>query len=98
MDSSPIRFPTRNLIFNDIRFVGFWLDRWKRKRSQTEIRAAMEDVLQPLALTQIIHQIDSVFELKDFLKAIERNEQSRLGKVLLVRPGSELIKFKGQAD
>ena len=98
MDSSPIRFPTRNLIFNDIRFVGFWLDRWKRKRSRTEIRAAMEDVLQPLALTQIIHQIDSVFELKDYLKAIERNEQSRLGKVLLVRPGSKLIKFKGQAD
>ena len=27
---SPIRFPTGDLIFNDIRFVD-WLDRWKEK-------------------------------------------------------------------
>ena len=27
MDSDPVRFPTRNLIFDDVRFVGFWLDK-----------------------------------------------------------------------
>ena len=32
MVSEQVRFPTRNLIFDDIRFVGFWLDRWKRKK------------------------------------------------------------------
>ena len=27
MDSDPVRFPTRNLIFDDVRFVGFgWTD------------------------------------------------------------------------
>ena len=30
MDGALIRFPTRALIFKDIRFVGFWLDRWKK--------------------------------------------------------------------
>jgi NADPH:quinone reductase-like Zn-dependent oxidoreductase len=33
MDASAVRFPTRNLIFDDVRMVGFWLDRWRRKQS-----------------------------------------------------------------
>ena len=31
MDASAVRFPTRNLIFDDVRMVGFWLDLWRRK-------------------------------------------------------------------
>jgi NADPH:quinone reductase-like Zn-dependent oxidoreductase len=94
MDSTSIRFPTRSLIFNDIRFVGFWLDRWRRKKSINELRVALDDVLQPLALTQIKHQIDSIFKLEDFKDGLRRNSESRLGKVLLVSSDSELLKTK----
>src|SRR5690606_34610183 len=31
MTGEPVRFPTRYLIFNDVRLVGFWLHRWKRQ-------------------------------------------------------------------
>ena len=85
MDASPVRFPTRNLIFDDLRFVGFWLDRWKSKQSPTNLRKALEEVLQPLALAEINYPIDRIFPLSDFPQALARNAESRMGKVLLER-------------
>ncbi len=85
MDSSAVRFPTRNLIFDDVRMVGFWLDRWRRKQSADAMRNACEQVLQPLAMTEIRHSIDHVFDLEHFRDALARNEKSRIGKVLLAR-------------
>jgi trans-2-enoyl-CoA reductase len=90
MDSSPVRFPTRNLIFDDVRMVGFWLDRWRRKQSPAGLRNALEQVLQPLAMTELKHSIDQVFNLEDFQGALARNKESRLGKVLLARDGEFL--------
>ncbi len=92
MDGSPVRFPTRNLIFDDLRFVGFWLDRWKRKQSPAALRKTLEEVLQPLALAEIKHPIDQVFALTEFSQALERNGQSRMGKVLLERTKGLLAK------
>jgi trans-2-enoyl-CoA reductase len=85
MDADPVRFPTRNLIFDDVRMVGFWLDRWRRKQSPAGLRNALEQVLQPLAMTELTHSIDQVFNLEDFKDALARNKESRLGKVLLAR-------------
>ncbi len=83
MDGAQIRFPTRELIFDDLRFVGFWLDRWKRRQSPAGLRNAVEQVLQPLALKEVRHSIDRVFSMEDFAEAISRNRESRMGKVLL---------------
>ena len=63
MERESIRFPTRSLIFDDIRFVGFWLDRWKRKQTRKDLVNAVEEVLHPLAMTEINHPIDRVFPL-----------------------------------
>ncbi|SVC10979.1 uncharacterized protein METZ01_LOCUS263833, partial [marine metagenome] len=76
---------TRSLIFDDVRFVGFWLDKWKRKQSPASLRNAVEEVLQPLALAEIRHPIDKAFELQEFDQALARNSESRMGKVLLAR-------------
>jgi len=85
MDTSPVRFPTRNLIFDDVRMVGFWLDRRRRKQSPTGLSNACEQVLQPLAMTELKHSIDQIFNLEDFQDALSRNSQPRMGKVLLAR-------------
>ena len=85
MDPTEIRFPTRSLIFNDVRFVGFWLDRWKRRQAPGALRNAIEEVLQPLAMTEIRHCVDRVFDLADYKEGLTRNSESRMGKVLLVR-------------
>ena len=95
MDGSHVRFPTRNLIFNDIRFVGFWLDRWRKKKSINEIRTAIDEVLQPLALTEIRHPVDSIFNLSEFKEAFSRNSESRFGKVLFARDKKMINQIKG---
>ncbi|MEK9783881.1 MAG: 2-enoyl thioester reductase domain-containing protein, partial [Opitutales bacterium] len=94
MDASAVRFPTRNLIFDDVRMVGFWLDRWRRKQSAAGFRNAAEQVLQPLAMTELKHSIDQVFNLEEFQQALVRNQQSRLGKVLLARDKEFLQSLK----
>ena len=85
MDGSAVRFPTRNLIFDDVRMVGFWLDRWRRKQSTAGLRNSLEQVLQPLAMTELKHSIDQVFNFSEFREAFSRNAEPRMGKVLLAR-------------
>lgn len=85
MNGQSVRFPTRHLIFDDIRFVGFWLDKWKQGKDLNDIRKSIEDVLQPLALTEIRHPVDSIFSLSEFSEAFSRNNETRLGKVLFAR-------------
>jgi trans-2-enoyl-CoA reductase len=84
MTGEQVRFPTRNLIFDDVRFVGFWLDKWKRSRDLAALRNAAEEVLQPLAMTEIRHPVDSTFTLDQFHDALSRNAEPRFGKVLFV--------------
>jgi len=84
MTGDPVRFPTRQLIFDDLRLVGFWLDKWKRSRDLSAFRKAAEAVLQPLALTEIRHPVDSTFTLDQFQEALERNAEPRFGKVVFV--------------
>jgi NADPH:quinone reductase-like Zn-dependent oxidoreductase len=91
MDGSAVRFPTRNLIFDDVRMVGFWLDRWRRKQSPAGLRNALEQVLQPLAMTEIKHSIDQVYNLSEFKDAFNRNAQSRVGKVVFARDKEFLL-------
>ena len=90
MDGTPIRFPTRELIFGDVRFLGFWLDRWKQNQSRAGLRNAIEQVLQPLALDQVRYSIDQTFQFEEFHKALARNQESRMGKVLIAPDTSKL--------
>lgn len=92
MNGEPIRFPTRNLIFDDVRFVGFWLDRWKQQQTQAQLRNALEDILHPLAMTELKYPIDSIHSLENFTNALKRNAESRFGKVLLARDVGALKK------
>ena len=98
MDGEAVRFPTRSLIFDDIRFVGFWLDRWKTTKGLNDIRKAIEDVLQPLALTEIRHPVDSMFNLNEFEQAFSRNNETRLGKVLFARDKDDFKQPKDSVD
>jgi trans-2-enoyl-CoA reductase len=85
MTGEQVRFPTRNLIFDDVRFVGFWLDKWKRSRDLAALRNAAEEVLQPLAMTEVRHPVDSTFTLDQFSDALRRNAEPRFGKVLFAK-------------
>ncbi len=82
MTGEKIRFPTRQLIFNDIRFAGFWMDRWNRTHSGTERRALLDRVFEAIAAGAIDTPVEAVYPLEKFHDALAHNEAGRLGKVL----------------
>ncbi len=84
MVGTPIRFPTRFLIFNDLRLRGFWWDKWQRTHTKQEVKSIFDAVFDLERKGILKAPIDSEFELKDIKQAMERAVQnSRGGKVLI---------------
>lgn len=84
MTGEPIRFPTRFLIFNDLRLRGFWWDKWQRTHSREECDALFSEVFGLIADGTLKAPVDSRFKMEDIEAAMKRaTENSRLGKVML---------------
>ena len=84
MVSTPVRFPTRFLIFDDLRLRGFWWDNWRRTHTKAEVDAVFAKVFALIADGTLKAPVDSRFKLADVSKALERASQnSRNGKVML---------------
>ena len=80
-----VRFPTRFLIFNDVRLRGFWLDRWMRRHSLCEVKVLFEEVFSLMKQGVIkAAPVDRVFPLEEVVEAVRYAKQGRRkGKVLL---------------
>lgn len=84
MNSDLIRFPTRFLIFNDLRLRGFWWDKWQRTHSKEEVDALFAKIFKLIENGTLKAPVDSVYPIRDISKAMERAAQGgRMGKVLL---------------
>lgn len=84
MVGDKVRFPTRELIFNDLTLRGFWMDRWFRQSEQPVINAFMDDIYQLLENGIMQPPVDQSFPFDQALQAVQRaTESGRLGKVLL---------------
>lgn len=83
MTGEPVRFPTRYLIFNEVRLVGFWLHRWKTQAPPEKKRAVQEEIFKLMADKTLHAPIEATFPLASFAEAIDRASASgRTGKVL----------------
>lgn len=78
-----VRFPTRFLIFNDVRLVGFWWDEWSRRHGVERVREVMDAVYAMMGSGQLQLPIEETYAFKDFAAALAHDKQPRLGKVLL---------------
>lgn len=84
MVGDKVRFPTRNLIFNDLRLAGFWMDAWIRKHSRPEFCGMQQEVFDLIAKGVIVTPIHKTFPFEDALAAVHcANTCSRQGKVLI---------------
>ena len=84
MTGEPIKFPTRFLIFNDLRLRGFWWDKWQRTHSAEECRRIYDEVFALIKNGTLKAPVDSRFKLADIESAMKRaTENSRLGKVMI---------------
>lgn len=87
MSFEPVRFPTRQLIFDGISLKGFWMDRWYREHSEQR-RQVMFDNLFKLARAGVIHvPVAARYPLAQYREALAANSETRLGKVLFVPEG-----------
>jgi NADPH:quinone reductase-like Zn-dependent oxidoreductase len=84
MVGDKVRFPTRFLIFNDIRMVGFWWDKFARGLGPEGVREVMQAVYAMIADGSLSLPIESQYPFSEYELAIKHANQPRLGKVLLV--------------
>lgn len=85
MVGDKVRYPTRNLIFNDISLRGFWMDRWWRTHSEEQGRALMQQVFDGIREGVFEVPIAQRFSLREGPAAVAAaSGSSRPGKVLFV--------------
>ena len=83
MVGDKVRFPTRFLIFNDVRLVGFWWDQFARRQGAGGVRAVMDEVYAMMADGRLKLPIEQAYPFGEYKAAIEHDGRPRLGKVLL---------------
>lgn len=83
MVGDPVRFPTRFLIFNDVRLVGFWWDKFCRTQGPKAVADVMEAVYAMMADGSLRLPIEETYSFTEYKEAIARDKGPRLGKVLL---------------
>lgn len=83
MVGDAVRFPTRYLIFNDVRLIGFWWDLWRQKAGLKEYREVMSSVYQMMREGTLKLPVEATYPLAEYKTAIEHDKRPRLGKILL---------------
>jgi NADPH:quinone reductase-like Zn-dependent oxidoreductase len=83
MTGETVRFPTRYLIFNNIRLVGFWWDAFCKKAAPETVGAIMDAVFEMQANGALRLPIAGVYPLNEYRAAFALDHRPRLGKVLL---------------
>jgi NADPH:quinone reductase-like Zn-dependent oxidoreductase len=78
-----VRFPTRFLIFNDVRLVGFWWDQWARRQGADGVRAVMNSVYGMMRAGTLKLPIEQTYSFDEYKEALAHDKRPRLGKVLL---------------
>jgi NADPH:quinone reductase-like Zn-dependent oxidoreductase len=78
-----VRFPTRFLIFNDVRLVGFWWDQWCQKAGSQGLNQVMGAVYAMMRDGTLKLPVEATYSFAEYEAAIKHDQQPRLGKVLL---------------
>lgn len=78
-----VRFPTRFLIFNDVRLVGFWWDQWSQKAGAQGLNQVMGAVYAMMRDGTLKLPVEATYSFAEYEAAIKHDQQPRLGKILL---------------
>lgn len=82
MQFDAVRFPTRELIFNNVVLRGFWMDKWHRTNSQARVQIMYDKVFDLMRKGIVKASVESVYSIDDYKAAIEAAGKPRLGKIL----------------
>lgn len=83
MDREPGPLPTGALIFNDIRYRGFWVSRWYRQSPRDQIEKVRQQIFDAMKQANIEVAVAQTYPLADYQKALEHSQQpGKPGKIL----------------
>jgi NADPH:quinone reductase-like Zn-dependent oxidoreductase len=86
MVGDKVRFPTRELIFNDLRLRGFWLDKWAKEQSHGTLQSMYDGIFDLIARGIIRIPVNSTVKLSNSPEAlISAIKGKKDGKILVVR-------------
>ncbi len=83
MVGDKVRFPTRFLIFNNVRLVGFWWDKFCKTQPAEAVNEVRDAVHRMMREEQLKLPIAATYKLSEIKDAIRHDKNPRLGKVLL---------------
>jgi trans-2-enoyl-CoA reductase len=83
MVGDPVRFPTRFLIFNDVRLVGFWWDQWSKKAGAKGLNEVMSAVYGMMRDGTLKLPVEATYSFDEYEAALKHDKRPRLGKILL---------------
>ena len=83
MSFDSIRFPTRQLIFDEIKLTGFWVDGWLRSHSKEEADMMFEEIYALIREGTFSTIVEKWYSLSAFKEALEHVAKPRFGKILL---------------
>lgn len=79
----PCRIPPQDLVFRDLRVVGFWLSRWISGTPREEVRARYAELLEYIRKDQLRAEVAGTYPLERFREAVRAAETGgRDGKIL----------------
>jgi len=78
-----VRFPTRFLIFSDVKLQGFWWDKFCSTQGKEVVQEVMDAVYGMMSDGTVKLPIEAEFGLSEIVEAVECAEGPRLGKVLV---------------
>ena len=78
-----VRFPTRFLIFNDVRLVGFWWDQWSQKAGAQGLNQVMSAVYAMMRDGSLKLPVEATYSFAEYEAAVKHDQQPRFGKILL---------------
>ena len=84
MGRQPLKIPNGLLIFRNLHFRGFWLNRWKDKSPAPAIKEMFSTLAGLVARGELVLPVHRVYPLTELVEAVEEaGRESRAGKVLL---------------
>jgi NADPH:quinone reductase-like Zn-dependent oxidoreductase len=86
-DPEPIPVTNAMIVYSNLRWEGFGIDRWLSGQDGREIVAMLNEIWSMVRLGTIQLRVDATYRLQDFQMALIGNSaKERVGKVILVSP------------
>ena len=83
MTFEPVRLPTRQLIFEDIRMCGFWLMQWRNQHTTAEVEALDNKVYSLIKDGTFNFPVAATYPVSHYRTALEHAGKPRFGTVLI---------------